>query len=71
MSIVDLNTNMITGSITGFNGPTGIALTSDTDTAYVTNYGNNTLNIVDLSTNMITGSITGFNMPAGIAITSD
>ncbi|MEH7220945.1 YncE family protein, partial [Bacillus toyonensis] len=46
VSIVDLTTNSITGSISGFNAPVRIALSPDELTAYVTNFDDGTVSIV-------------------------
>ncbi|PFK18134.1 YncE family protein [Bacillus cereus] len=68
VSIVNLGTNSITGSISGFNGPTGLDITPDGLVAYVPNYFSNDISIVDLGTNSFTGSISGFDGPNAIAI---
>ncbi|MEH7220944.1 YncE family protein, partial [Bacillus toyonensis] len=59
------------GSISGFSGTYGIAITPDGLTAYVSNANNSTVSIVNLISNSITDSISGFNRPFGIAITPD
>ncbi|PFF91715.1 YncE family protein, partial [Bacillus cereus] len=68
VSIVNLTTQAIIGTISGFNSPFGIALSPDGLTAYVTNVGDNTVSIVNLTTQAIINSISGLNLPQGMAI---
>lgn len=77
VSIIDIPTNTVIGTITGFDGPSGIVITPDGLHAYVNNYGTmggggngTTVNVVDLVTNMIVGApITVGLAPAALAIT--
>ncbi|MBY0110236.1 MAG: beta-propeller fold lactonase family protein [Candidatus Babeliaceae bacterium] len=80
VSIVDISANAVTGLITGFDGPSGFAITPDGATAYVNNYGspegvmsgNGTkVNIVDLTTLSITGTIIVDQAPAALALSPD
>lgn len=80
ITIIDIATNAVIGTITGFDGPSGMVITPDGKTAYVNNYGssagvgsgNSTIvNIVDLETETITGTITVGLAPASIAIRPD
>ena len=78
VSIIDTKTNTVSNVITGFNGPSGFAITSDGSTAYVNNYGaggssgmGTTVNTVNLLTNTISGSITVGLAPASVAIRPD
>ena len=67
--VVDISTNAITTTITGFDTPTSIAITPNGDYAYVVNDGNNSVSVIDISTNAITTTITVGTNPYGIAIT--
>lgn len=61
VTIIDIATNTISGTITGFDGPSGMVITPDGKTAYVNNYGGavtlggsgsgngTTVSVVDLS----------------------
>jgi len=79
ITIIDIATNTISGTITGFDGPSGMVITPDGNTAYVNNYGGalgvgsgngTTVRVVDLTTNTITGiPITVGLAPAALAIT--
>ncbi len=79
ISIIDTATNQVTGIITGFDGPSGMAITPDGKFAYVNNYGSSggvgsgngtTVSVVDLTTNTIVGGpITVGLAPASLAIT--
>lgn len=79
ISIIDTSTNTVIGIIDGFDGPSGMAITPNGDTAYVNNYGGpsgvgsgngTTVRVVDLNTNSIVGApITVDLAPAALAIT--
>lgn len=80
VTIIDLATNTVTGTIGGFDGPSGFVITPDGNHAYVNNYGGpiagsgngTTVNVVDLNTNTIVGpAITVGQAPAAMAITPD
>lgn len=81
ITIIDITTNTVTGTITGFDGPSGMAIAPNQTTAYVNNYGGpdgvgsgngTTVRVVDLTTNTIVGSpITVGLAPASLAITPD
>lgn len=78
VSIIDVAANAVAGLITGFDGPSGFAITPDGQYAYVNNYGSpeglssghgHTVNIVNLMNNTITGTINVDLAPAAIALT--
>ncbi|MFI5334010.1 MAG: beta-propeller fold lactonase family protein [Chlamydiales bacterium] len=79
VTIIDIATNTVAGTIGGFNGPSGFVITPDGNFAYVNNYGagvdsgnGTTVNVVNLNTNAIVGSpITVGQAPAAMAITPD
>ena len=79
VTIIDIAANTVSGTIGGFEGPSGFAITPDGTHAYVNNYGvgvdsgnGTTVNVVDLNTNAIVGSpITVGQAPAALAITPD
>jgi YVTN family beta-propeller protein len=81
VTLIDLATNTVTGTITGFDGPSGFAITPDGNYAYVNNYGaaggagsgnGTTIRVVNLNTNSIVGSaLTVGQAPAALAITPD
>ncbi len=80
ITIIDTATNTVTGTIGGFDGPSGMVITPDGTTAYVNNYGGpdgvgsgnaTTVNVVNLDTNTISGTITVGLAPASLAITPD
>ncbi len=77
ISMIDIATNTVMGTIGGFNGPFGMVITPNGQRAYVNNYGagptpTNTVSIVDLNSNTIIGSpiIVG-QAPAALAISPD
>lgn len=80
VSIIDIATNTVLGTIDGFDGPAGFAITPNGDYAYVNNYGGpivgigngTTVRVVDLHTNMIVGPPIAVGLaPAALAITPD
>jgi YVTN family beta-propeller protein len=79
VSIIDVNTNKVIGTIDGLNGPSGFVITSDGNHAYVNNYGaggssgsGTTVTIVDLNTNTTVGDPLGVGLaPAALVITPD
>lgn len=80
VSIIDLSTNLVTGTISGFDGPSGFAITPDGNFAYVNNYGysggvgsgnGTTVDVVDLNASTIVDSLTVGLAPAALAITPD
>lgn len=73
LSIIDLKSNTVTGTIDGFDGPGGIALHKNI--AYVTNYGaaggvgsgnGNHISVVNVTTKQITSTITTDLAPASL-----
>lgn len=82
VTIIDIASNTVTGTITGFDGPSGLVINPVMpNIAYVNNYGysggvgsgnGTTVRVVNLDTNTIIGSaITVGQAPAGLAITPD
>jgi len=81
VTVIDIATNTVSAVITGFDGPSGLAILPGTDTAYVNNYGGplgvgsgngTTVQKVDLATNLITGApLTVDLAPAAIAASPD
>lgn len=80
ITIIDIATNRVIGTIGGFDGPSGMVITPSGDRAYVNNYGSpppgvgsgnaTTVRVVDLDTNTIVGApITVGLAPASLAIT--
>lgn len=79
ISLIDIATNQVTGTIVGFDGPSGMVISPSGTTAYVNNYGGpggvgsgngTTVRVVDLTTNSIVGApiVVGL-APASLAIT--
>lgn len=81
VTIIDIGTNTVIGTIGGFDGPSGLVITPDGNYAYVNNYGGpggvgsgngTTVRVVDLNTNTIVGpALTVGLAPAALAITPD
>jgi len=79
VTIIDIDSNTVIGTINGFDGPSGFAITPNGTTAYVNNYGApggagsgnaTTVRVVDLNTNTIVGSpITVGLAPASLVVT--
>jgi YVTN family beta-propeller protein len=79
ITIVAIPSNTVLGTISGFDGPSGMAITPGGTTAYVNNYGGpvlgsgngHTISIVNLNTNQITGTISVGLAPAALAMSPD
>jgi YVTN family beta-propeller protein len=81
VTVIDLATNTVSNVITGFNGPSGFAITPDGNFAYVNNYGampcgsmsgdGDTVSVVDLNTEMIVDTVDVDLAPAGLEVTPD
>lgn len=78
ITIIDTATNTVTGTITGFDGPSGMAINGTT--AYVNNYGasggvgsgnGTTVSVVNLLTLAIVATITTDQAPAALALSPD
>ncbi|MFI5332679.1 MAG: beta-propeller fold lactonase family protein [Candidatus Babeliales bacterium] len=76
ISVINVATNAVTQKVTDlsphtFQDSQDIAITPDGTTAYVTNFGNNSVSVINLTSNSVTQTVTGtFNGPTGIAINS-
>ena len=69
LSVIDVAT-MNVGTIENVPNPYGIALIGNT--AYVTNFGANTVSVVDLAAKAVAGTLpAGGNRPTGVAVTPD
>jgi YVTN family beta-propeller protein len=81
VTMINLATNKVMGTINGFDGPSGFVITPDGHHAYVNNYGaaggagsgnGTTVRVVNLDTSAIVGSaLTVGQAPASLAITPD
>lgn len=76
ITIIAIPSNIVIGTITGFDGPSGMVIAPAGNIAYVNNYGGpilgsgfgTTVSIVSLVTNTIIGTITVGQAPAALAI---
>ena len=79
VSIVDPRTNTVVGTIAGFDGPSGFAVSEKRQIGYVNNYGGpilgsgngHTVSVVDLRANTILTTIGVAVAPAAISISRD
>lgn len=76
ISIVNLNTDTIIGTIEVDQGPVALAIASNGKFVYVINYvdgnpGTGTMNIIQTDINQVVGTVQGFFGPFGIALTPD
>jgi len=76
LSIIRTSDNTVAGTVTGFSGPSDIALSANGQFAYVTNMGSDdldpigsTVSVVNLNTRMIVDTINVGIQPSSIAIT--
>lgn len=80
VTLINIATNTVLGTIEGFDGPSGFVITPDGNYAYVNNYGGpivgsgngTTVRVVNLNTDTIVGPpITVGQAPAAMAMTPD
>jgi YVTN family beta-propeller protein len=80
ISMINIATNTVTGTISGFHGPSGMVINPANPTiAYVNNYNDNsgssgngiTVSVVNLNSNTVTSTIVVDLAPAALAITPD
>lgn len=74
ISVLDLNTDTIVGTIEVDQGPVALAIAPNGKFVYVINYvdgnpGTGTMNIIQTDINQVVGTIPGFFGPFGIALT--
>jgi YVTN family beta-propeller protein len=63
--------NKVVATISGFNTPVGLAISSDGERVYVANQGNETVSIIDTASNQITATLMNAGkQPWGVALTS-
>jgi YVTN family beta-propeller protein len=76
ITIINTSSDTVTGTISGFDGPSGMVITPNGTTGYVNNYGGpiagsgngHTVSVVDLNLNTIINTIMVGQAPAAIAI---
>lgn len=62
------NSSAITATIPVGKHPQGVAVDPTTHTAYVANYGDNTLSVIDTTSRIVTGTIPVGQHPQGVAV---
>jgi YVTN family beta-propeller protein len=77
LSVLNPVTNQVTGTISGFDGPAGLAISSNGQTGYAINYGSaggvgvgngTTVSVINLNNNTITKTITVGQGPSSVAL---
>jgi len=80
ISIIDTTINEVTGTITGFDGPSGLVINPQTNLGYVNNYGaaggvmsgnGTTISVVNMISGTITATIAVDLAPAALALSVD
>ena len=70
VSVIDLSTNTVAGTVSVGGSPRGVAITHDGKRAYVTNLNDDDISVIDLATNTVVGpTIPAGNGPHFIATT--
>ena len=69
VSVIDLATNTVVDTITGFHTPRGVAVTPNNQYVYVSNSGLDTVSVISTLTNTVVATITVGYQPWGIAVT--
>ena len=69
MSAIDTASNTVMATVPVGHNPVGVAVTPDGQTAYVTNFGDNTVSEIDTASNTVAATIPVGNLPEGVAVT--
>ena len=68
MSVIDVESKIVTTTIPVNNGPMEVATTPDGRQAYVTNFDANTLSIIDTASLTVTATVPVGELPYGVTI---
>lgn len=68
VSVVDLTTNTVTGTIAVGDAPFRVAIDEGLDRAYVSNVWSSTVSEIDTTTDTVVRTISGFDEPRGLAV---
>lgn len=68
---ISANTPTLIKTLSGFDGPWGVAFNPVRERAYVAENSGNSIKIIDTASREVIKTITGFDQPQNIAITSD
>ena len=71
VTVINTNTNAVTGTITVGSNPFGVSASSDGTKVYVTNYGANSVSVINTSTNTVVNTIGVGSQPMGIVVSPD
>ncbi len=71
LSLVDMNTGLVTATIAVGDNPQGVAVLSRASRAVVTNRGSDNASLVDLAMNTVSSTVTVSDEPLGVAINPD
>ena len=71
VSAINIATHAIIATISGFNGPLGLAVSPDGGTIYVVNLNSNTVSIVDTGSNTVIGTVPVGSSPVEAAVAPD
>ena len=71
VSVIATATNTVAATVAVGNLPTGIAITANGNSAYVSNAADNTVSVINTATNSVVATIPVGTNPIGLAITLD
>jgi YVTN family beta-propeller protein/VCBS repeat-containing protein len=71
VSVISTATNTVTKTIQVGNHPSGVAITPDGSTVYVTNFDDNTVSVISTATNTVTATIAVGGNPRRAVVTAD
>jgi len=71
ISVIDTATNTITGTITVGYEPSGVSISPDGSSVYVTNLYDGTVSVINAATNTVTNTITVGNQVRGVTVSPD
>jgi YVTN family beta-propeller protein len=71
VSVIDVATNAVVGSVTVGTEPADVAIVPDGTRAYVANMGGESVSVIDTATNAVAATIPVGSKPRGVAISPD
>ncbi|MFA7035945.1 MAG: NosD domain-containing protein [Methanosarcina sp.] len=71
VSVIDIRTGIVITKVKTGKHPSGIAVTPDGKTAYVTNSWDNNVSVIDTATNTVIDSVKVGSYPCGVAVSPD
>jgi|GEM_PF-3634274 len=71
VSVIDISSNSVVGTVPVGQGPYGVALSVDGTRVYVANYASNSVSVIDTSSNQVVATVPVLTRPYGLAVSPD